>query len=292
VVAQMNNGGSGAFGIGQVLTTSYSIVIRHFFLFFALAFAANSPNLVLDFLAPPEAPEWISTVAPDVQAAPGHPALPVIAPWIVLPLIVAGIVASFVLSAAATYLMIADLRGTAFSLAEALAGGLRALVPLLGVLVLLFLMLLGFAIVVGLVWGALALGVFQDPKSPFGAIAAVLFIVPVLIVALRLALVVPVIVVERLGPIASMKRSADLTKGSIWRILGLFVVVGLILVAINAVLFGGAAALLGVEAFFTPVAIVARHVILSAEIPFYWAIVAVLYYYLRTASENDAATPA
>jgi hypothetical protein len=288
----MSNGGSGAFGIGQVLATSYSVVARHFFLFFILALVANLPNLVIDFLVPPEAPQWINTIAPEVQAAPVNHALRAISPWILVPLVVTGIVLSFVLSAAATYLMIADLRGTNFSLVEALAGGLRALLPLVGVLVLLFLILLGFAIVVGLIWSILAYGVLHDPKSPFGIVVGLFFIVPVIIAALRLCLTVPIIVVERAGPIVSMKRSAELTKGSVWRILGLFVVVGLIILLINAVLFGGAAALLGLKAFFTPIAVVARHVILSAEVPFYWAVVAALYYHLRTASENSAVMPA
>jgi Membrane domain of glycerophosphoryl diester phosphodiesterase len=285
------NGGGGAFGIGQVLTTSYSVVIRHFFLFFALAFAANVPNLVIDLMAPPEAPQWINTVAPDVEAATVDPALHMISPWILFPLIVGGLLLSFVLSAASTYLMIADLRGTPFSLAEALAGGIRALLPLLGVLVLLFLMLTGFAIVIGLVWGALAYGIFNDPKSPFGILVGLLFIVPVLVVALRLSLTVPVIVVERVGAVDSMKRSAELTKGSIWRMLGLFVVVGLIVVLVNAVFFGCVAAMFGLKAFFAPAGILARHVILSAEVPFYWAVVAALYYYLRTVAESRGAMP-
>lgn len=292
VFLHMSNDGGGAFGIGQVLATSYSVVIRHFFLFFVLAFIAYIPNLAIDILAPPTAPEWINTIAPEVQAAPTHPVLRMISPWILFPLVLAGMVLGFMLSAATTYLMIADLRGTAFHLSEALQGGLRALLPALGVFILLMLMFVGFAIVISLVWVVLAYGVFQDPKSPFGALVIPLFVVvPVVIVSLRLCLTIPVIVVERVGSIESMKRSAELTKGSIWRILGLFIVVGLIFLPINAVLYFGAVALFGVKAFFDPIGSLGQHAILAAEVPFLWAVVAVLYYYLRSASESDAATP-
>jgi hypothetical protein len=289
----MKHGSSGAFGIGQVLSTSYGVVVGHFFVFFVLALVAGIPDLVIEILSPQKPPDWIGAVAPGVEAAPITPALRALSPWIVVPLVLAGIALKFILSAAATYLMIADLRSTAFRLGEALAAGLRALLPLLGIMLVLMLMFLGFAIVVGFIWAALTYGIVQDPKSPLGALVIPLFVVPVVIVALRLSLIVPVLVAERAGPVTSMRRSADLTKGSIWRILGLFVVVGLILLAINAVLVGGAIAVVGMKALFlSPIAIVAQHAIASAEVPFYWAVVAALYYHLRTQSESSAATPA
>jgi hypothetical protein len=52
----------------------------------------------------------------------------------------------------------------------------------------------------------------------------VLLVAPGIIVAVMLFLVTPVCVVERLGPIASLERSIQLTKGARWKILGIFLV--------------------------------------------------------------------
>jgi hypothetical protein len=290
----MSSDSGGALRIGQVLATSYSVFARNFLLLFLLAIAASIPNLVIDFLAPPQPPPWIGAVAPGVEAAPlapVEPAVPMLSPWLLMPLILASLALSFILSAAATYIVIADLRGTPFRLGEALASGLRALPALLGVLVLLFLMLLGFAMVVGLVWAVVVFGILGDPKSPMSAVLLPLFAVPVLIVALRLSLIVPVVVAERAGSIMSMRRSAELTKGNLWRLLGVFVISALVFFVINALVFGIAFVAFGLPAFFSPVFAVVKHAVIAAEVPFYWAVVAVIYYYLRSVAEGSAATP-
>jgi hypothetical protein len=53
----------------------------------------------------------------------------------------------------------------------------------------------------------------------------ILLIVPGIILAIMYSLISPVVVLERQGPIESMKRSAALTKGVRWRIFGLALVV-------------------------------------------------------------------
>ena len=52
-------------------------------------------------------------------------------------------------------------------------------------------------------------------------LATALFIVPGVIVFLMLFVATPVCVVERLGPFRSMERSAQLTQGHRWKILGM-----------------------------------------------------------------------
>jgi hypothetical protein len=281
---------SGAFRIGQVLATSYGVFARYFLLFFVLAFIANAPGLVLDLVSPAQAPPWLAAPAPGATAPAG--AAGAVSPWLALPLIVLGLVLSFALSAAATYIVIADLRGTRFSLGEALGGGVRALPALIGMMLLLFLLFLGFALVIGLAWAVLALAIVGDAKTPYAAVLIPVFAVPVVIVGLKLSLAVPVIVAERAGAIQSMKRSSELTDRRLWQLFGLFAVAALILFVINAALFAAVAGVLGMPAFFSPVATLARHAIIAAEIPFYWAIVAVSYYYLRLASERSAVTVA
>jgi uncharacterized membrane protein len=58
-------------------------------------------------------------------------------------------------------------------------------------------------------------------------LGAMLLIVPGLILATMWYLAVPVCVVEKLGVFESMKRSAALTKGRRWKVLGLVLLVGL-----------------------------------------------------------------
>jgi hypothetical protein len=76
------------------------------------------------------------------------------------------------------------------------------------------------------------------------ALAFIALIVPGLMVLTMLFVTIPACVVERLGPIKSMGRSARLTKGHRWKIFGLVVatiVVGLILQGV----LGGVARVIG-----------------------------------------------
>jgi len=62
----------------------------------------------------------------------------------------------------------------------------------------------------------------------FGGIAAIALIFPAFMVMTMLYVATPACVVERLGPFASLSRSAVLTKGSRWRVFGMICVVGFI----------------------------------------------------------------
>jgi hypothetical protein len=101
-----------------------------------------------------------------------------------------------------------DMRGRRVDLIESLKVGLRRFFPVLGATIC-------FVVLYGLAFIAL--------------------IVPGLMVLTMLFVTIPACVVERLGPIKSMGRSARLTKGHRWKIFGLVfatLVVGLILQAI------------------------------------------------------------
>ena len=65
-------------------------------------------------------------------------------------------------------------------------------------------------------------------------IGTLLFFVPGLMVYVAYFIIGPVCVLERLGPTASLKRSAGLTKGSRWRIFGLLLLLGVISGLTNA----------------------------------------------------------
>ena len=107
------------------------------------------------------------------------------------------LVSTAILQTAVTRATIVDLRGEKPTFADCFGMALILFFPLLGLSLLATL-----GIVVGLV----------------------LLIVPGILLVLRWAVVVPVLVQERRGVLDSMARSRDLTKGSRWALLGLWLI--------------------------------------------------------------------
>lgn len=123
--------------------------------------------------------------------------------------IVIQMVLGYLLAATISFATFQYLRGQAVSIGECLSRGLSLILPVIGV-----------AILVGLITG----------------IGFVLLVVPGVIAAVMLWVAIPVAVVERPGVVASLKRSADLTKGYRWTILGILIVIGIVLVVISMIL--------------------------------------------------------
>jgi uncharacterized membrane protein len=114
-------------------------------------------------------------------------------------LIIVGVLAILILytlaQAAILYVAFQSMRGRAVGIAEALRRGLSRFGAIVGLAILV-----GFGIWIGLI----------------------LLIVPGIMFALRWSVALPACVVEGLGPLASMKRSAQLTKGHRWKLFGIF----------------------------------------------------------------------
>lgn len=113
------------------------------------------------------------------------------------------------------HLTIADLSGRTASVREGLTRGVRTMLPLVFIAILYFL-------------GA--------------GIGFLLIIVPGIVLALIWCVAGPAYVIEDQGIWAAFRRSGTLTKGSRWRLLGLFLILGIIFYAIEfgAIgLFGG-----------------------------------------------------
>jgi hypothetical protein len=146
------------------------------------------------------------------------------------------------------------MRGRSVDLVESLKVGLRRFFPVL---------------VVAIAVVALA------------ALAAIALLFPAFIVLTMLFVSIPACVVERLGPIKSMGRSARLTKGHRWRIFGLqfaVLIVGLILQAI----LGGLARVTG-----GPMAEIVILLFWNAVWNAFLAVLAVVTYHdLRVAKEG------
>ncbi len=130
--------------------------------------------------------------------------------------------------------------------------------------------------------------------SPFLAVlAAIFFVVPGVILFLMWFVAIPACVVERLGPIKSLGRSRQLTKGHRWKLLGLILLVFALLLVISFVLFATLGAL-GIGAFVGGAGRVAGAVI-SLAIGLIWQVVwgtlyaifvVVTYHDLRVAKEG------
>src|SRR5262249_9742953 len=73
-------------------------------------------------------------------------------------------------------------------------------------------------------WSIVGLAILQWLGITIGFL---LLIVPGIILFIRWSTALPACVVEGLGPLASMKRSAELTKGHRWKIFGMYVLIWL-----------------------------------------------------------------
>ena|SRR5271165_606406 len=145
------------------------------------------------------------------------------------------------------------MRGRDISIGEAFSGAVRRLLPVIGALILA-----GVALVGGLF----------------------LLVVPGVILWCMFYVAIPVCVVERLGPFASLGRSSDLTQGYRWRIFGLSIfllLIGFVNVGLQKVLnmaVGGIPATVGVASL---------QVVFSA---FGLIVCSVAYHDLRVAKEG------
>ena len=104
---------------------------------------------------------------------------------------------SAIVQGALTRATVAESEGHRASFGECLSVGLRYFLPLIGAGIIF-----GFGITFGML----------------------LLIVPGVILALMWCVAAPAVVIERNGVFAALRRSSELTKGSRWKILGLFIV--------------------------------------------------------------------
>jgi hypothetical protein len=126
-------------------------------------------------------------------------------------------------------------------------------------------------------------------------IGFLLLVVPGIIVLLMWSVAVPVAVVEHAGVTASFGRSRALTQDRRWRILGIFIVMAVIIVAIEAAI--GFIVVMSLGSNFREVLIeiatnpgaafaVGQWVLGALMLAFYACLLATLYYYLRRDKEG------
>jgi hypothetical protein len=238
------------FSFGRVFGNTFSVIGRNFGIFLAAAVIGALPLPLFQFLVPGS-----FVVVPAAGGAP-HLAWAQLAGSVFL-----SIVCTYFVQAMLVYGTIVDLNGGKMSLVEALKIGARSVLPLIAIAVL----------------------------SGLGAILGfILLIVPGLMLITAWIVVVPVYVTENVGLLGVFGRSAALTRGHRWSIFGLLLILGLATLAIGVLLglaFGG----FGTNpTMFSPSQIAAQTVERIVGLMLGAALVASIYYELRTAKEGAA----
>jgi uncharacterized membrane protein len=229
--------------VGAVFSRALDLLFADFGKFFLLGLLAWSPVFVASLIIGFR----YAVVGPGAIAGP----------TLGIGVFVVGILtgASFILSQAVILFgTVEKMRGKSFALGTSLRQGLARFFPIIGLYIVMVLaIMLGF----------------------------VLLIIPGIILAMMFYVALPVCIVERQGPIASLNRSTELTKGNRWRLFG----IGLLLYLANLIgqtviqfalraLAGGTVS--GIGVFVWSVVIGAVNAIL----------VAVIYHDLRVAREG------
>jgi len=234
------------FRVGRVFNRAASVLSRNFVPFMAIAAVAALPNLSQTIGVRPLA----------IAAGYGR-----LAPWavslLVFGLVLLGLIFFSISQAAILNAAYQDMSGRPSPIGESVRKGLRRFMPVIGVALL----------------------------QAFGTgLAFLLLFFPGLIVMSMWFVALPACVVERLRPVASLKRSSALTSGHRWKIFGIIV----LLILVNSL--GGAliGAVLGMFRLVNlPLILGVTFWIWAALIGAFQATVAVVAYYeLRAAKEG------
>jgi hypothetical protein len=139
---------------------------------------------------------------------------------------------AMVLQASLTRASVDELAGNRVSLGAALRAGLAALLPMLGLVLFFFFLLVVAMFAVFIVASIAVLGAAYVLVLIF----YVALVVTLVHLAVRWIAVVPVIVVEQPGIIQSLRRSSGLTENHRWAIFGLIALYAVALFVLQAVL--------------------------------------------------------
>jgi hypothetical protein len=217
----------GRFRIGKVFGSIFAVIGRNIWLWLGLTVILMVlPALLLQFVV-----FWsLGRIGIDLTGAV----------WLQFGAVLVIVVLVLLLQSALIRATIEDMGGKRPSFGDCIGTAFSVLLPMLGIAFLAF-----AAVFLILVAGSMLLGAVAPSLNAGASVVLVIaMFVPVTYLLLRWVVAIPVLVQERRGVFASMARSAALTKGSRWALLGLFAAVVLASFVAQLVL-GIAAALLG-----------------------------------------------
>ncbi len=193
-----------AFRIGRVFGDSFGVIGRNLVLCIGLSVIFSGiPTLLIQWWTANSSESADPATQLSVYMLSAGGIAVIIGAWLVSFMLVA------LLQASLTRASIEDLNGGRPSFGDCLNTALGALLPVM-VIALLFYLGIG--------------------------IGFMLLIVPGVILWLRWSVAIPVQVNERLGILRSMSRSAELTRGSRWALLGLYLILIVAIIALQLVL--------------------------------------------------------
>lgn len=232
---------------GNVFERSFSIVFRNLLPLLLLGAIAAVPYLL------------IYSVEPDATVSTGAPAAPKIdfSPEVIA-IGTITLIAAFALRPICQAIILfgafQDMLGRDFPVGESFRKGLARILPIFGMLIVE-----GLGLLIGFI----------------------LLVIPGYILFVMWYVALPAVVVERLGPMAALRRSAELTKGHRWKIFGIIFVM-----AIVAGIIGGVVNVVGLT-FHNHVAhTVIQYLFQALLIAFESVVGVVLYHDLRAAKEG------
>ncbi len=199
----------------ESISTATSLVLAHFGPLMLLSLPSLLPQLLVLFA--PEA---------DPSGIPSPEGLALQGVAVLLGLLTYGVTIGMLMRA--TY---QARHGGGIDFAGCVATGLSRFLPSIGFFLLLYLAIIGIAIPVAIA------AVILPPLAILVGLAAFIFLV---ILILRWWVAIPAVVIERIGPLAAMRRSAEMTRGRKAGLLGALLLFMLV-VFLLAIVFGIAA---------------------------------------------------
>jgi hypothetical protein len=279
----------GQFRIGHVFSQSWSVLSQNIFKICVVTGAAFLPFLLIPLALPTNVggplggPLAIGPSGINFSAINPFAFFGSLAVAFVIVMVVFNLSEAMVL-----YIAVEHLRRKPVNLVDGLKVALGRFLSLVGIILLIMLALFGLVLLVGIVAGASAVLPGFAPKI-LTPVLVFLSLVPYFMLIIMWSVARPACVVERLGPLRSLRRSRELTRGHRWKILGLILLTLLcllVLLVIVGIVFGVATALGGAVTFATPLM---RYILLILEaivLAFFWVLIAVTYRNLRVAREG------
>lgn len=267
----VSRGTGSEFRVGRVFDRTTSVYARNFLPFSLVALIASAPSLL------------VTINAGSNSAVPALATGAIASLLTVLATLVLGLLSQAIL----VYGAFQDLRSRPVKLSESIFVGLKRFFPILGLIIIAAIVIILF--VAGMVLITMTVGFGLTGFSQYYSVVAgmwfiiafILLISTVLALIVRWFISVPVCMVERFGPLQSLKRSSELTKGHRWRVLGIILLLYVASVIIGQVITVTATALGG-----RTEALIALLIWNTIWTGYFAILVVVTYYELRRTKEG------
>ena len=208
----------GDFRVGEVLSRAWSVFTGNIVFFLAVPLVINGIYFLFNFV--------LGKFFVGFRTGLGPPVMVGVVPWTVILVSLGTLVLFLCLHMVAQGVLLMGafqrLRGEPLRVGAALQRSVARLLPLVAVSLLIVLAMIAVIVasfvvlwILGLVLGRLVV------------VLSFAMFIPIFILAIMWSVVVPACLVEGLGPIGSMVRSADLTRGYRWRVTGIVLLLAL-----------------------------------------------------------------